>query len=221
MAARRILPTGFIAFAAAATVFAQFHGKSSAAPASAAPFDYYVLSLSWAPAFCAEPGEAARNPRECASGVGFVVHGLWPESVAGESPEFCGAAKKAPKAVVEYVLRDMPSPGLIQHEWAAHGVCTGLTPFDYFSGIVQARSEVQVPVQIASIEYPAKESAGQIETQFAKANPSFPAGAFRTHCERGVFEEERVCFTKDLKPRSCTASAGECGDAAILIRPPR
>jgi len=29
---------------------------------SAAPFDYYILSLSWAPEFCAQPGEAAANP---------------------------------------------------------------------------------------------------------------------------------------------------------------
>src|SRR5579863_6208189 len=92
------------------------------------PFDYYVLSLSWAPAFCAPSGAASANPEECAPGrgIGFIVHGLWPEAAAGRSPESCGTAKPVPKSVVDFVLRDMLSPGLIQHEWATHGVCSGL-----------------------------------------------------------------------------------------------
>lgn len=202
---------------------AQFRGKPDNATPAAAPFDYYVLSLSWAPAFCAEPGEASRNPKECASGrgVGFVVHGLWPEAEAGRGPEFCATAKPVPKPVVDYVLRDMPAVSLIQHEWAAHGVCTGLSPFDYFSAIVQARSAVQIPVQITSIEDAARESPGQIETQFAMTNPSFPKTAFRTHCPRGVFQEERICFDKNLQPRACSSTAGECEKPAVFIRPPR
>ncbi len=94
-----------------------------------APFDYYVLSLSWAPAFCAQPNAAARNPEECAAGrhIGFIVHGLWPENIAGRGPESCGTAKPVPKAVVKLVLPAMYSPSLVQHEWATHGICTGLT----------------------------------------------------------------------------------------------
>src|ERR1700689_2963782 len=92
---------------------------ASALPAQfPAPFDYYVLALSWAPAFCAQPGAASGNPKECApgGGIGFIVHGLWPEAAAGKSPESCGTAKPVPKPVVDFVLRDMLSPGLIQHE---------------------------------------------------------------------------------------------------------
>src|SRR4051812_19830847 len=49
---------------------------------AAASFDYYVLSLSWAPGFCANPSNASANPKECAPGthLGFIVHGLWPET---------------------------------------------------------------------------------------------------------------------------------------------
>jgi ribonuclease T2 len=190
------------------------------------PFDYYVLALSWAPAFCAQPGAAAGNPKECAPGrgigfgIGFVVHGLWPQSAGGKSPESCGTAKPVPKSVVDYVLRDMLTPALVQHEWATHGICTGLNPFAYFSSIVQARAAVQVPVQITSIEDQIRESPGQIETQFAAANPSFPKTAFRTSCPRGAFQEERICFDKNLKPQACTASVGECTIPAVVIRPP-
>jgi ribonuclease T2 len=196
---------------------------AAALPARAAePFDYYVLALSWAPAFCAQPGAAAANPKECevGRGIGFIVHGLWPQAAAGKSPESCGTARQVPKSVVDFVLRYMVVPGLIQHEWATHGVCTGLNPFDYFSAIVQTRSAVQIPVQITSVEDQIRESPGQIETQFATANPSFPREAFRTYCPRGAFQEERICFDKNLKPQACTASVGACTTPAVVIRPP-
>ena len=210
---------GWVALALAAALSAQSHRSRDEAPA---PFDYYVLSLSWAPDFCAQPGAAAGNPKECAPGrrVGFIVHGLWPEAAVGRSPESCGVPRRVPKPVVDFALRDMPTPGLIQHEWATHGTCTGLNPFDYFSAIAQARAAVQIPVQITSIEDQIRESPGQIESQFAAANPAFPRAAFRTSCPRGAFQEMRICFDKTLKPQACTASVEECRVSAVIIRPP-
>src|ERR1700722_8195261 len=84
---------------------------------TSATFDYYLLSLSWAPEFCAQPGEAAKNPLECGTGKGFVVHGLWPEANQGKSPESCGTAKTVPKSLVNDMLKYIPSASLIQHEW--------------------------------------------------------------------------------------------------------
>ena len=208
------------AFILAPELPAQFRRSTPGTPA-AASFDYYVLSLSWAPAFCAQPGAASANPKECTPGrgIGFIVHGLWPEAAAGRSPESCGTAKPVPKPVVDLVLQDMLTAGLVQHEWATHGSCTGLNPFDYFSLIVQARAAVQIPIQITSIQDEIRESPGQIETQFAAANPSFPQTAFRTFCPRGVFQEERTCFDKNLKPKACTSSVAECAVPAVAIRP--
>jgi ribonuclease T2 len=187
----------------------------------AAAFDYYVLSLSWAPEFCAQGDEASRNPQECAPGkmTGFVVHGLWPQANNGRGPESCGRISRVSKSVIDYVIRYMPSPGLIQHEWAAHGTCTGLSQTEYFGAIVETRAAVQIPVQFAAIDEETRESPGQIETQFASANTSFPRDAFRTACTRGELEEVRICFDKNRKPRACTASAGECRLAAIAIPP--
>lgn len=212
MPGSRVLAALFAIFALACALTAQ----------RAAPFDYYVLALSWAPAFCAQPGEAARNPRECAVGrnIGFIVHGLWPEAAQGRGPESCGTTKPPPRNVVDFALPVMLSPGLIRHEWITHGTCTGLTPFDYFSSIFQLRGAVQIPVQITSIEAQITEGPRQIETQFAGANPSFPPGAFRTACTGRVFQEERICFDKSLKPRACTAAVEECASPAIAIRPP-
>lgn len=191
------------------------------AAAAAAPFDYYILSLSWAPEFCAQPGEAAANPLECGTGKGFVVHGLWPEADRGRSPESCGPSKSVPKGLVNDMLRSMPSPGLIQHEWTTHGTCTGLSQGEYFTKVMVARSAVQIPVQISSLGQGTTASPAELESEFAAANPSFPKGAFRTACRAGELTEVRVCFDKDLKARACTLSAGECTSQAVTIRSPR
>ncbi len=206
------------------TGIAQFHlGSKNSPPVVSGQFDYYVLSLSWAPEFCAQPGEAGANPRECASGqrTGFVVHGLWPEASQGASPESCGPPKTVSKGLVNELLPYIPSPGLIQHEWAFHGTCTGLSQDTYFTKVLQARSAVQLPVQITSITGPETETPNQIETQFEGSNPAFPHGAFHTACRASAFTEIRACFDKGLKGRPCTASAGECTSAMLTIRPPR
>src|ERR1700683_5016413 len=105
MVKARISLAGVVAFALPAALLAQFHRKPKAETTAPGPFDYYVLSLSWAPGFCAQPGAVAGNPKECAPGrVGFIVHGLWPEAAAGKSPESCAPAKKVPKEVVDLVL---------------------------------------------------------------------------------------------------------------------
>jgi ribonuclease T2 len=191
--------------------------------AQSANFDYYVLSLSWAPDFCAQPGEASSDPQECAPGkkMGFVVHGLWPEVNSGHSPENCGKATKVSKGIINQMLPYMPSASLIQHEWATHGTCSGLSQSAFFNEVLSARSAVQIPVQFTSLEETISESPEQIEGQFASANTSFPAGAFRTACKSGALAEVRVCFDKNLKPQACTASPGECTTSNIQIRPPQ
>jgi ribonuclease T2 len=206
-----------IAFAAVGIISAQL-----AAQSQSAPFDYYVLSLSWAPSYCGQPSNANRSPEECAVGrhVGFIVHGLWPQSTNGKSPENCGGSRNLPNAVVNYAKALFLSYTLIQHEWTTHGTCTGLAPFDYFTQVSMARAAVQIPVQITSIEKPTSESPGQIETQFATANSDFPKEAFRTHCSSRTFEEVRVCFDKNIHPQACTATAGECRNPSVTIPPP-
>ena len=222
MARLRMPFAGLLAFVLCGALLAQFHRRSAAPPAAAARFDYYVLSLAWAPEICAQPGAAANNPRECGPGSNsaFVVHGLCPELNSGRGPESCGPAKKVATAVVNFILPYMLNTGLIQEEWATHGTCTGLTPSDYFTAVLQARATVQLPVQLTSLQEKANETPSQIEAQFAASNPSFPEGAFRALCRNGAFTEVRVCFRKEPKPQSCTASTGECNDPSIVIRPP-
>jgi ribonuclease T2 len=225
MAISRLPLAGFLALALSVALPGQFHRKIQDAPAVFTPrFDYYILSLSWAPEFCAHPSDvAADNRRECAAGqgVGFVVHGLWPEMNVGAGQESCTPAKPVAKSVIDLMLPYMLSPGLIQHEWSAHGTCTGLTPSAYFSTVLQARAAVQLPVQITSVEQAADESPTLIDEQFAGSNSAFPKGSFRALCRDGALSEVRVCFDKELSPQRCAATAGQCTASSITIKPPR
>src|SRR5712675_205344 len=73
--------------------------------AASAQFDYYLLTLSWAPDFCALPG-GNKDPRECGKGrhVGFVVHGLWPQNNQSRGPENCGPASPVAQSIVQLML---------------------------------------------------------------------------------------------------------------------
>jgi hypothetical protein len=53
----------------------------------AGDFDYYVLSLSWSPTWCALKGDAQGSP-QCDRALGWVLHGLWPQHEDGW-PSFC------------------------------------------------------------------------------------------------------------------------------------
>jgi len=207
----------------------------SAAPGGAT-FDYYVLSLSWAPDFCAAPGY--KDPRECAPGrrLGFIVHGLWPQAETGRAPENCGGSPVS-AALVASMLNYIPSESLIQHEWATHGTCTGLSAVDYFSLVREARNRLSVPADLlrGSPNATGRSASGQtgfgedrtmtpdqLASEFAAANRAFPAAAFRVTCTRGELQEVRVCFNKDLSPRACSVSVGAaCSAPGILVRAPR
>jgi ribonuclease T2 len=187
-----------------------------------ASFDYYVLSLSWAPDFCAQAG-SNKTASECAAGrhIGFVVHGLWPQSNAGRGPENCGPASPVPQATVSQMLNYFPSASLIQHEWSTHGTCSGLSANDYFAAVRKTRDAVQIPTQLSSLTQPTQACPAQIEAEFSTANRRFPPAALRATCRAGELQEVRICFGKDLAPQMCTLSAGECTDPSMTILPPR
>jgi ribonuclease T2 len=189
---------------------------------SDATFSYYLLALSYAPDFCAQP-TGNQDPRECGAGrhIGFVVHGLWPQGEGGRGPENCTSTSPVSRDTVRLMLNYIPTESLIQHEWATHGSCTGLSASEYFALVQRAREMVKVPGELS----PAKQfrlSPAEIEAKFAAANPSFPRGAFRVSCYRDAeLEEVRLCLNKDLSPRVCSGSSGRCGAATVLIRPVR
>jgi ribonuclease T2 len=192
--------------------------------ASTSPqFSYYLLVLSYAPDFCDQP-QGNKSPQECGSGrhIGFVVHGLWPQGDASSGPENCGPASPVAQAIIQATLQYIPTQSLIQHEWASHGTCSGMDAAAYFAALRKARDSITLPVDLNQPLQKVEFSPAQIESKVAAANPSFPAAAVRTSCYRdGELQEVRVCLNKDLSPRACGPSAGECSAATVTLLPIR
>ena len=186
-------------------------------------FAYYLLVLSYAPDFCDQP-QGVKDPRECGAGrhVGFVVHGLWPQGETTRGPENCGPASPVSQDIIQVTLKYVPTESLIQHEWKTHGTCSGLTAADYFSALRKARDSVTLPADLNQPSQNLELAPAQIESKLAAANPGFPKTSFRTSCypDREL-EEARVCVNKDLSPRACGPSAGECKAPTVTLLPVR
>jgi ribonuclease T2 len=218
----RTLTVSVVALAALAATLPVPAAKRKKAAAPPGVFSYYLLSLSWAPDFCAQPG-APKSPAECGAGrkVGFVVHGLWPQADGTRGPENCGHASPVPASLVQIMLNYIPTASLIQHEWATHGTCSGLSASDYFAAVRKARDSLTIPNEFKAPAQTLNLSPTAIEAAFAASNPGFPTTAFRTSCTAGGLQEARICFGKDLSPRACTSSAGDCSLPSMTVLPVR
>lgn len=162
-------------------------------------FDFYVLALSWSPTYCAGPG-TRRDDVQCAPGrgLGFVVHGLWPQYASGY-PQNCSAVNRAPtRQAMEVAGQVYPSEGLARYEWRKHGTCTGEDPASYFRLARRARDAVKIPEafrtgsgqRVAPVE---------VARQFVLGNPGLRPDMMAVTCRSGRLEEVRICFSKDLR----------------------
>lgn len=164
----------------------------------AAPFDFYVLSLSWSPSYCAAEGGNA-DPQQCRADrdLGFVVHGLWPQFEEGW-PEYCDDDAADPsRGQIDAISDIIPSDSLIRHQWRKHGTCTGLSANAYFETTRAALGEVNLPAMGRRI------SASSVRTAFLEANGGLPADGLAVTCAGGLLREVRICMTTDLEFRAC------------------
>ncbi len=193
----------------------------AASPARAdAPgrFDYYVLSLSWSPQYCAR--EARPDDPQCARPYAFVVHGLWPQHERGW-PRDCGGGEYLPDALIARALRFMPSRLLVIHEWRRHGVCTGLGAQAYFDTVERAYQSVRIPAHYAALQQPLKTTVARIEADFLAENPGLRPEMLSTQCSGRYFRELRICLRRDLAPRACGADLRDHCGSEVLLRPAR
>jgi ribonuclease T2 len=218
---RTLLRIGaLLAFGSVATIALEARAKKPPQNHKAPPFAYYMLVLSYAPDFCDQPS-GIKDPLECGAGrsVGFVVHGLWPQGETTRGPEKCGPASPIAPGTIQAMLNYFPSESLIQHEWKAHGTCSGLSAGDYFAAVKKARDSVKIPDELTPSS-PLSMTPADIEAKVASANPDFPKSAFRTACyPNQELQEIRICLNKDLSPRACGTSAGECSATQVNLLP--
>lgn len=176
-------------------------------------FDFYVLNLSWSPEFCTTHPE---NP-QCAARPGFIVHGLWPQNNDGTYPENCVGMPTPPNAAAYLDL--MPDVNLIDHEWKAHGTCSGMNPEEYFTAVRSAFRELEIPDAFSvSHEPPASITPNALLAELSRANPTFPPSSFALTCGNNYLTAVEACFDKGLRPQPCQ-HVHTCGATRIKITP--
>ncbi len=193
--------------------------KQPPSDTAAADFDYFLLTLSWAPEFCAT-NSSGKNSAECdpRKHMGLVVHGLWPQYDNGKWPQDCASTPPVPSATVNHMMPIMPGKQLIQHEWAKHGTCSGLSTQDYFGAIEKLYHGLEVPAEFKEPSSAAQTNAATIEKKFAAANNA-PKTAFRVSCPQNEFSAVEICLSKDLQYQACPTTLKECKANRIDVLP--
>lgn len=187
----------------------------------AGAFDYYVLSLSWQPSWCALEGRA-RGAAQCDRAQGWTLHGLWPQYHRGW-PDFCQSPHRAPSRALTASMADiMGSQGLAWHQWKKHGSCSGLAPEAYFALARRAYEAVTRPEVFRKLDRPVTLSAQVVEAAFLKANPGWQADMLTITCREGRIAEARLCLSTSLDPVPCGRDvARDCTLDDALFEPVR
>lgn len=168
----------------------------------AGEFDYYVMSLSWSPNWCALEGDA-RDAEQCETDAGWILHGLWPQYHRGW-PAYCPTAERAPSRRMTGEMADiMGSGGLAWYQWKKHGVCAGLSATEYFDLARAAYGKVVRPPVLRRLDEAVTLPARLIEEAFLKANPGLEPDMVTITCREGHIQEARVCLSKKLQPVPC------------------
>lgn len=185
-------------------VLVHLPGQTRADGEAAGNFDYYILSLSWSPTWCATTGDA-REDDQCdpRRDHAFTLHGLWPQYESGW-PSYCRTPMREATRDETAAMADiMGSPGLAWYEWKKHGRCSGLAARDYFALSRQAYARVVVPDAFLNLRKDVTLPASVVEEAFLEANPGLTAPMITITCGQGRIQEARICLTRDLAFRPC------------------
>ena len=167
-------------------------------------FDYYVLSLSWSPNWCALEGDSRGSP-QCADDAdfGWVLHGLWPQYENGW-PADCRHSYRNPSRSDTREQADLfGSSGSAWHQWNKHGSCSGLSPDDYYALARLAYDQVTRPAVFRRLENPVTLPASLIEEAFMRDNEGLDPNEITITCRSSRIQEARICLTRDLELREC------------------
>jgi len=190
-------------------------------------FDYWTLTVSWSPSFCAT--RAGRNDRhQCGPdrAYAFVVHGLWPQYRRGW-PEYCRTAhRRVSRHVQAKALAIMPSPKLVIHEWKKHGTCSGLTPSGYFDLTARLFDKIKIPARYLGPRKPILTSPQQMARDFLSTNRWLAPEMISIHCgnrrDRARLREIRFCFDRGGTPSACGANERrQCRAKTLVLLPVR
>ncbi|MGI4730912.1 MAG: ribonuclease T2 family protein [Janthinobacterium lividum] len=177
------------------------------------PIGGYTLAVTWTPEYCyshkREPSAAFECGGQGGGGArfGFSLHGLWPDGVGPEWPQYCTATALLPPATIRRNLCSTPSAQLLQHEWAKHGTCTGSTPDAYFTRSTGLYHRLTWP-DMAQFGR-GTTTAGAVAQAIAAANAGVSPDMMRITATRdGWLEEVWFCLDRQMAYTRCKAGSG-------------
>ncbi len=182
---------------------------SPSQPRRVLPIGGYTLAITWSPGYCRTRGDDPRAAFQCGDNAfGFTLHGLWPDGTGKTWPQYCRPAPILSEAEVRRNLCVTPSAQLLQHEYAKHGTCMGVTPAAYFNESRTIFQRLRFPDMAALSRRPAL-TAGQLAAAIARANPGITADGMRiTTDRRGWLDEVWLCLDRQRRYARCPAHQG-------------
>ncbi len=183
------------------------------------PIGGYTLAVTWAPEYCHGHARDPGSRVECGGGnsFGWTLHGLWPDGIGPQWPQYCKATALLPPATVRRNLCATPSAQLLQHEWAKHGTCTGLAPDAYFAKSTGLYARLRWP-DMARLSHERQSTAGSLAQAIAAANPGIRPEMIRvTADQQGWLDEVWFCLDRSLAYARCRAGSGGA-DAATRLK---
>ncbi len=141
---------------------------------------------------------------------------MWPQNNDGTYPENCSNAA-GPSNPQQY-LDVIPTVALINHEWATHGTCSGLSPDAYFASIRSAFEAVKIPAAFVKVTQQEMLAPNAIIGDFAAANPKWPSGSIALSCGKNYLTAVEVCLSKTLVAEACQ-NVHTCGATVVKVTP--
>jgi ribonuclease T2 len=185
-------------------------GPTQREPKRVLPTASYTLAISWNPQYCRTSGDRPGSKFQCESGngFGFTLHGLWPDGKGREWPQYCRPAPVLSDQVIRRNLCATPSAQLLQHEYAKHGTCMGISPTAYFERSTRLYGRLRYP-DMNALSRRRGLTVGQFAQAFARANPGLTPAMFRVTTTRdGWLDEVWLCLDTRFAYRACPAHQG-------------
>lgn len=183
---------------------------SDGQPRRVLPIGGYTLAITWSPGYCRDNADRDSSAFQCGAGnrFGFTLHGLWPDGVGKDWPQYCRSTDLLPRRIVAQNLCATPSAQLLQHEWSKHGTCmAGYSPARYFGRSTALYGRLRYPDMDALSRGPL--SAGGFAQSMARANPGLSADGMRVTADKqGWLDEVWICLDKAFRYQRCPAHQG-------------
>ncbi|WP_240224414.1 ribonuclease T2 family protein [Rheinheimera hassiensis] len=190
-------------------------------------WDYWLIDMSWMPAFC---GGKNYTPTECRpqaskwSTSDLAIHGLWPNRNDGKhlvnctTNPYCGGATACSLKLEDLNIDTHQAlidrmPGhvfLTDYEWKKHGTCSDLTPNDYYVATVVASDQLRNPSFLSNAVGDTRSSK---EIRAAFSISQVDDGSVVLRCKNSELTSVRACFEKT--PSGDLGKRVKCPKAAL------